>query len=105
MDPNSTLFVLDDELCVVCKYDSSLNFLGRFGDVGTGDGEFEYPTAITADSAYVYVADEQDVASVTVDGHLLMRDGEFLTIDTERVRREATELAARIQTALAERNR
>jgi len=56
-------------------------------------------------SHLVYVADEQDVASVTVDGRLLMRDGEFLTIDTDRVRREATELAARIQTALAERNR
>ena len=56
-------------------------------------------------SHLVYVADEQDVASVTVDGTLLMRDGELLTIDTERVRREATDLAARIQAALAERNR
>ena len=56
-------------------------------------------------SHLVYVADEQDVASVTVDGRLLMRDGEFLTIDTARVREEATALAARIQAALAERNR
>lgn len=56
-------------------------------------------------SHLVYVADEQDVASVTVDGRLLMQDGEFLTIDTERVKREATELAAQIQAALAERNR
>lgn len=55
-------------------------------------------------SHLVYVADEQDVASVTVDGKLLMRDGEFLTIDTERVRSEATALAGRIQTALAQRN-
>jgi 5-methylthioadenosine/S-adenosylhomocysteine deaminase len=55
-------------------------------------------------SHLVYVADEQDVASVTVDGKLLMRDGEFLTIDTERVAKEAAEIAARIQTALAERN-
>jgi 5-methylthioadenosine/S-adenosylhomocysteine deaminase len=56
-------------------------------------------------SHLVYVTDEQDVASVTVDGRLLMRDGEFLTIDTDRVRREATDLAGRIQAALAERNR
>jgi 5-methylthioadenosine/S-adenosylhomocysteine deaminase len=56
-------------------------------------------------SHLVFVADEQDVASVTVDGRLLMRYGEFLTIDTDRVRREATELAARIQSALAARNR
>ena len=55
-------------------------------------------------SHLVYVADEQDVASVTVDGRLLMHDGEFLTIDTERVAREAIELAWRIQRALAERN-
>lgn len=54
-------------------------------------------------SHLVYVADEQDVATTVVDGRVLMRDGELLTIDTERVRREATELAARIQSALAER--
>jgi hypothetical protein len=40
-----------------------------------------------------------------VDGKILMHDGEFMTLDTERVRREANELAARIQEALAERNR
>jgi hypothetical protein len=34
-----------------------------------------------------------------------MRDREMLTIDTVRVAREARELAGRIQTALAERNR
>ena len=56
-------------------------------------------------SHLVYVTDEQDVASVIVDGALLMRDGEFLTIDTDRVAREAHELAARIQASLAERNR
>jgi 5-methylthioadenosine/S-adenosylhomocysteine deaminase len=55
-------------------------------------------------SHLVYVADEQDVASVVVDGKLLMRDGEFLTINTKRVAKEATEIAARIQAALAERN-
>jgi len=56
-------------------------------------------------SHLVYVADEQDVASVVVDGKLLMRDKQFLTIDTARVRREANELAGRIRAALAERNR
>jgi 5-methylthioadenosine/S-adenosylhomocysteine deaminase len=56
-------------------------------------------------SHLVYVADEQDVAATVVDGKVLMKDGELLTIDTERVRREANALAARIQQALAERNR
>ena len=45
----------------------------------------------------VYVADEQDVSSVVVDGKVLMQDKKILTIDTKRVTREATELARRIQ--------
>jgi len=56
-------------------------------------------------SHLVYVNDEQDVASVVVDGRVLMHDGDMLTIDTERVAAEAKALAAKIQSALAERNR
>ena len=56
-------------------------------------------------SHLVYVTDEQDVATVIVDGKVLMKDRELTTIDTDRVRKEANELAARIQAALAERNR
>lgn len=55
-------------------------------------------------SHLVYVADEQDVATVIVDGKVLMRDKVILTVDTERVAQEARELAKRIQAALAERN-
>jgi hypothetical protein len=44
------------------------------------------------------------VASVIVDGKVLMREGEMLTIDTDRVAAEATAFAARIQAALNERN-
>jgi 5-methylthioadenosine/S-adenosylhomocysteine deaminase len=51
----------------------------------------------------VYVADEQDVSSVVVDGKVLMKDRQILTIDTARVTREATELAKRIQTAMQSR--
>jgi len=56
-------------------------------------------------SHLVYVTDEQDVASVVVDGKVLMKEHEMLTIDTERVRTEANALAAKIQAALDERNR
>jgi 5-methylthioadenosine/S-adenosylhomocysteine deaminase len=56
-------------------------------------------------SHLVYVTDEQDVASVIVDGRLLMRDGEFLTLDTDRLAAKANALAARIQSALATRNK
>jgi 5-methylthioadenosine/S-adenosylhomocysteine deaminase len=55
-------------------------------------------------SHLVYVNDEQDVASVVVDGAVLMKEREMLTIDTGRVARQAKDLAARIQTALEERN-
>ncbi|MBT8107745.1 MAG: amidohydrolase family protein [Gammaproteobacteria bacterium] len=55
-------------------------------------------------SHLVYVSDEQDVASVIVDGKVLMKERSMLTIDTDRVRVEATALAARIQAALRERN-
>jgi 5-methylthioadenosine/S-adenosylhomocysteine deaminase len=55
-------------------------------------------------SHLVYVTDEQDVASVVVDGKILMREQDMLTIDTERVSVEATALGARIRSALAERN-
>ena len=51
-------------------------------------------------SHLVYVADEQDVVSVVVDGKVIMRDREILTIDTERVRTEATTLADAIQESL-----
>ncbi|MDX1481188.1 MAG: amidohydrolase [Woeseiaceae bacterium] len=55
-------------------------------------------------SHLVYVTDEQDVDTVIVDGRILMRDGEVLTIDTARVAREARELAGRIRDSLAQRN-
>ena len=56
-------------------------------------------------SHLVYVSDEQDVTATVVDGKVLMKDGKMLTIDTARVRQEATALAARIKTALTEQNR
>ncbi len=56
-------------------------------------------------SHLVYVADEQDVVTTIVEGKVLMRDGEILTIDTERVTREADALAAEIAAGLAKRER
>jgi 5-methylthioadenosine/S-adenosylhomocysteine deaminase len=56
-------------------------------------------------SHLVYVNDEQDVASVIVDGKVLMLEREILTLDTGRVAEEARAFAARIQNALEERNR
>jgi 5-methylthioadenosine/S-adenosylhomocysteine deaminase len=54
-------------------------------------------------SHLVYVADEQDVVSVVVDGKILMKDRQMLSIDTARLKQEATELAARIRTTMQSR--
>ena len=56
-------------------------------------------------SHLVYVAHEQDVASVVVEGKVLMRDGEVLTVDTARVRAEANALAAKIKAAVLDQPR
>ncbi len=54
-------------------------------------------------SHLVYVSDEQDVASVIVDGKILMLEREILSIDTKRVAAEANAFGARIKRALVER--
>ncbi len=53
-------------------------------------------------SHLVYVADEQDVTSVVVDGQVVMREQVILTLDEARVKREASAMAAQIRAALAE---
>ena len=55
-------------------------------------------------SHLVYVTDEQDVASVIVDGVVLMREREFLTLDVSRIKTEANALGAKIKAGLAARN-
>jgi 5-methylthioadenosine/S-adenosylhomocysteine deaminase len=54
-------------------------------------------------SHLVYVADEQDVATVVVDGKILKRDGQVLTVDAARVRKEADVIAARIRAEVIEK--
>ncbi|MGI9199559.1 MAG: amidohydrolase family protein [Woeseiaceae bacterium] len=56
-------------------------------------------------SHLVYVTDEQDVETVIVDGRVLMQDRKMLTVDTDKIATEARDLAAKIQVALAARNR
>ncbi len=56
-------------------------------------------------SHLVYVSDEQDVAATIVDGRVLMSQGEFRTLDTARIREEASALAAAIASELDRRNR
>jgi len=53
-------------------------------------------------SHLVYVADEQDVVNVVVDGKVIMRERKALTVDVERLRREADAIAAKIRASVVE---
>jgi len=55
-------------------------------------------------SHLVFVADEQDVVSVVVDGKVLMREGEVVTVDVARLRAEASELAERIRASVVDKD-
>jgi 5-methylthioadenosine/S-adenosylhomocysteine deaminase len=54
-------------------------------------------------SHLVYVADEQDVETVVVDGKVLMRDGKVLSVDEARVRSQAEAIAARIRAEVVDK--
>jgi 5-methylthioadenosine/S-adenosylhomocysteine deaminase len=49
----------------------------------------------------VYAATGREVRTVLVDGRVLMRDGQFLTIDAARVRSDAQAAAERVAAAVA----
>ena len=51
-------------------------------------------------SHLVYVSDEQDVTTVVVDGKVLMKDREILTIQTKKVKEKAARIAAKIKSKL-----
>ncbi|WP_218251203.1 hypothetical protein [Candidatus Magnetobacterium casense] len=50
--------MVDREFNRIKKFTADGIFITRWGDKGTGDGQFKYPTGITVDSSgYVYVVD------------------------------------------------
>lgn len=51
-------------------------------------------------SHLAYVADEHDVTDVVIDGRMVMRDGEVLTIDAVRLRTEVDSISAKISAEL-----
>jgi sugar lactone lactonase YvrE len=57
-DSSGNLYTVDEELCLVNKYNSSGDLLLRFGWCGTGTGQFSYPSGVAVDSfGYIYVSD------------------------------------------------
>jgi len=69
---------------------------GKRGDVCVlGVGLHAEPAGDPA-CRVVYASTPSDVKHVVVDGQLVVKDGALLTLDTERVRREATRHAKRV---------
>ena len=78
---------------------------GKQADLISVDyGDVHHIPSYNVISHLVYVSDEQDVASVVVDGQVLMSERELLTIDTQRVAEEARTFGADIKAALDARN-
>jgi 5-methylthioadenosine/S-adenosylhomocysteine deaminase len=76
--------------------------VGRRADlIQVGFSDVHFVPTYDVVSHLVYVADEQDVETVVVDGKIVMQNKKVLTVDTQRVRAEANALAAKIQAALA----
>ena len=62
--------------------------------------DVHYTPTFDITSHLVYVSDEQDVTTVVVDGRLLMKNREILTIQTKKVKEEAARIAAKIKNKL-----
>ena len=61
MDPNGDLYVTDILDHHVQKFDSSGNFICKWGIEGTGDGEFDEPAGIgISSSGEIYIVDSMN---------------------------------------------
>ena len=57
VDSSENVYIADTSGNRVAKYSSFGNFLLAFGNIGTGNGQFEFPYGIAVNSSNVYVAD------------------------------------------------
>ena len=74
-DSSGNLYVVSDE---VQKYDPHGKIICRWGSTGSGDGQFQFPTAIAVGpSGNIYVADSDNsrVQKFTKDGNFLTKWG------------------------------
>jgi 5-methylthioadenosine/S-adenosylhomocysteine deaminase len=77
---------------------------GRRGDlIQVSLADLHFTPMYDVISHLVYVADEQDVVTVVVDGKVLMSEGRVLSVDEQRVRAEASAIAAKIRTEVVDK--
>ena len=75
VDREETVYVSDEGLHTINRFDHEGTFLGRWGDHGEGDGELNRPSGIAFDAEYnLYVSD-----TLNHRVQKFTRDGAFLT--------------------------
>lgn len=57
IDSSDNIYTIESDGNRVQKFDSSLNYLLKFGTSGSGDAQFSLPKAIEVDDSKIYVAD------------------------------------------------
>jgi len=76
----NNVYVVDEKLDTVQKFDSDGNFILKWGGAGNENGEFNEPQGITIDSnGIVYVADSKNhrIQQFTSDGEFLLSFGKY----------------------------
>ena len=82
--PDGSIYIVDAGFCRIQKFTPDGQFIARWGNQGTGDGEFGYydplgPSSIAVDgNGYVYVTDKYNnrIQRFTSDGVFLNKWGE-----------------------------
>ncbi len=78
MDSSGYVYVTDRGHHRVQKFDSSGNYITKWGSYGTGDGQFNFPVGIAVDgSGYVYVVEafNNRVQKFNSDGTFVLKWG------------------------------
>ena len=81
-DSENNIYVTDLGNSRVQKFDSAGNFLAEWGNRGSNDGEFGYPTGIAVSNEFVFVVDNK---TMTYKNSLLMENLFQNGVDSERM--------------------
>ena len=78
------IYVVDNANHRIQVFDSSGNFITKWGTSGTGDGQFDYPIGITINSTgYIYITDSENHRIQVFDdkGTFIRKWGSYGTAD------------------------
>src|SRR5262245_28768538 len=85
-DSYGDVYVADTFNSRIQKFDANGNFLMKWGSSGSGDGQFQFPSAIAVDATgNVYIGDthNQRIQKFDLNGTFLTKWGSFGTGDGE----------------------